>query len=80
MLRRNACEVAVGRHWRVYSRGPHGTKLMGGTSAATSIQAQKAGVKLTVKTDPTLADKFIGDRHRLQQILTNLLDNGIRLI
>lgn len=53
---------------------------MGGTSAATSIQAQKAGVKLTVKTDPTLADKFIGDRHRLQQILTNLLDNGIRLI
>ena len=39
-------------------------------------QAAKAGVKVRVEASKDLDERFIGDSHRVQQIMANYLDNG----
>ncbi len=41
-------------------------------------KAAKKGLDLRCELGPDLPEKLVGDPHRLQQILTNLLDNAIK--
>ena len=44
----------------------------------TKSKADAKGLPLTVEVQPDLPDRMLGDRVRIQQVLTNLLDNAVK--
>jgi len=53
-------------------------KLLKSTIASLQVSATEKGLKLKCTIPDNLAKVFIGDEHRLRQILINLLNNAIK--
>jgi PAS domain S-box-containing protein len=54
------------------------TQVVSESVALLHNQAQDKGLSLTAQLDPSLPPHVIGDAHRLQQILLNLMRNAIK--
>lgn len=53
-------------------------RLLGNVNDLWKVQAKARGLKYELHIDGGLQDQYIGDPHRLRQVLSNLLSNAIK--
>jgi signal transduction histidine kinase/CheY-like chemotaxis protein len=53
-------------------------ECIGNVSTMMELAARKKALRLTCEVDSAIPDRLIGDGHRLQQVLLNLVNNGIK--